>query len=343
MNFERFCELFPKAKFVKLAPFNEEELHDETTRKLNKRPIDGRGLEHPLNIGEAKNAVIDGYRLGWIVPKDYIVIDIDNKDSPKSAITLEKVLYTKGVKFWSNESKQGTHFIFKNESEVMEKKGTFAGQLTPLGIRADGRGSGKGYIILPVNDEQVRQWKDWSAEDIDDLPYFLRPLRPARDDDPIFIDMPQGGGSDSLVKIRGIACATNMITKEQSVECLRIINEIIWTNPMPENMFQATVAREMKYENIQTADGTGPEKANPWRLLAQRLIKEYNLIALGDIIHIYEHGHYRPFSPHELQTFVLEKGNMDATQSQRKETIEFITALAQKDYSEINKDYAVFC
>ena len=29
MNFERFCELFPKAKFVKLAPFNEEELHDE--------------------------------------------------------------------------------------------------------------------------------------------------------------------------------------------------------------------------------------------------------------------------------------------------------------------------
>ena len=341
MNFERFCELFPKAKFVKLAPFNEEELHDETTRKLNKRPIDGRGLEHPLNIGEAKNAVIDGYRLGWIVPKDYIVIDIDNKDSPKSAITLEKVLYTKGVKFWSNESKQGTHFIFKNESEVMEKKGTFAGQLTPLGIRADGRGSGKGYIILPVNDEQVRQWKDWSAEDIDDLPYFLRPLRPARDDDPIFIDMPQGGGSDSLVKIRGIACATNMITKEQSVECLRIINEIIWTNPMPENMFQATVAREMKYENIQTADGTGPEKANPWRLLAQRLIKEYNLIALGDIIHIYEHGHYRPFSPHELQTFVLEKGNMDATQSQRKETIEFITALAQKDYSEINKDYAI--
>ena len=341
MDFNRFCELFPTAKFVKLAPFQEAELTDEAIRKDGKKPIDNRGLNNPLNIGEAKNAVADGYRLGWIVPNKYIVIDIDNHDNPKSAITLEKVLYTKGIKFWSNESKQGTHFIFKNDSEVMKGRGTFAGQLTPLGIRADGRGSNKGYIILPVNDEHFRHWKDWSNDTIDDLPFFCRPLRPAKADDPIFIDMPQGGGSDALIKIRGIACATNMITKDEAIDCLRIINEIIWSNPMPEKMFQETVAREVNYENIATADGTGPEKANKWRLLAQQLIKTYNLIALGDTIHIYEHGHYRPFSPHELQTFILEKGSMDATASQRKETIEFITALAQKDYSQINKDYAI--
>lgn len=341
MDFNKFCEIFPKAQFVKLAPFDEEELHDETTRKRNKAPIDGRGINNGLNVGEAKNWVTDGGRVGWIVPNNYIVIDIDNHDSPKSAITLEKILYSKEVKFWSNESKQGTHFIFKNTEDVMRNKGTFAGMLSPLGIRIDGRGSKKGYIILPVNDEQHRHWKDWSAEEVDELPFFCRPLRPAKDDDPIFIDMPQGGGSDALVKIRGIACATNMITKDQSVEALRIINELIWTNPMPEDMFQATVAREMPYENVQTADGTGPIKENKWRLLAQRLIKQYNLIALGDTIHMYTNGHYRPFSPHELQTFILEKGDMDATASNRKEVIEFITALAQKDYSQINKDYAI--
>jgi len=341
MDFNKFCELFPKAKFVKLARFNEEELYDENTRKSNKKPIDGRGIDHPLNVGEAKNAVEDGYRVGWIVPNNYIVIDIDNKDNPKSAITLEKVLYTKDAKFWSNESKQGTHFIFKNTEEVMKGKGTFAGFLTPLGIRADGRGSNKGYIILPANDEKNRAWKDWSAEEVDELPYFCRPLRPARDDDPIFIDMPDGGGSDAMVKIRGIACTTNMITNDQSVECLKIINEIIWTNPMPPKMFEATVAREMKYENVQKADGTGPTSDNKWRLLAEHLIKEYDLIALGDTIHVYEHGQYRPFSAPELQNFILLKGDMNATASQRKETIEFIKALAQKSYSEINKDYAI--
>ena len=76
-------------------------------------------------------------------------------------------------------------------------------------------------------------------------------------------------------------------------------------------------------------------------MLAQKLIAEHKLIALGDTIHKYVNGHYRPFSPHELQTFILEQGDINATASQRKETIEFITALCQKDYSEINKDYAV--
>ena len=90
MDFNRFCELFPTAKFVKLAPFQEAELTDEAIRKDGKKPIDNRGLNNPLNIGEAKNAVADGYRLGWIVPNKYIVIDIDNHDNPKSAITSFK-------------------------------------------------------------------------------------------------------------------------------------------------------------------------------------------------------------------------------------------------------------
>lgn len=341
MDFNKFCELFPKAKFVKLAPFNEEEMFDETTRKKNKQPIGGRGLQHPLNIGEAKNWVTDGGRVGFIVPNNLIVIDVDNKDHPKSASVLEKILYVKGIKFWSNQSKQGMHFFFYNTEEVMKNKGTFSGNLSSLGIRIDGRGSGKGYIILPVNDEQNRQWKDWSAEDVDELPFFLRPLRPAKDDDPVFIDMPEGGGSDAMIRIRGIACASNMITNEQSVEALRIINRLIWTSPMSEELFQQTVAREMTYDNVVNADGTGQSKDNKWRLLAQKLIKEHNLISLGDTIHKYTNGHYRPFSPHELHTFILEQGDINAISSQRKETIDFITALSQKDYSQINKDYAI--
>ena len=127
MDFNRFCELFPNAKFVKIAPFDERELQDEEIRKKNKAPIDGRGIDHPLNSGEAKNWIEDKGRVGWIVPKNYIVIDIDNHDHPKSASVLEKILYTKNIKFWSNQSKQGMHFIFKNTDEVMKNKTTFAG------------------------------------------------------------------------------------------------------------------------------------------------------------------------------------------------------------------------
>ena len=70
MDFQRFSELFPRSKFVKLAPFVEEELHDEDTRKKGKVPIDGRGINHPLTLGEAQNWVADGGRVGWIVPNN---------------------------------------------------------------------------------------------------------------------------------------------------------------------------------------------------------------------------------------------------------------------------------
>ena len=58
--------------------------------RKNKVPIHGRGLDHPMSLGEAQNWVIDKGRVGWIVPNNIIVIDIDNKDHPKSASVLEK-------------------------------------------------------------------------------------------------------------------------------------------------------------------------------------------------------------------------------------------------------------
>lgn len=80
MDFNKFCEYFPKASFVKILPFDEEELYDEDMRKRNKSPLNS--LKDPLNIAQAKNWISRGGRLGWIIPKGYICIDIDNKVKP---------------------------------------------------------------------------------------------------------------------------------------------------------------------------------------------------------------------------------------------------------------------
>ena len=339
MNFEKFCALFPNGKFIKMAPFDEEEQYNEEVRKKNKKPIDGCGIDHPLNAGQAKNHVADKGRVGWVVPNNWIVIDVDCKDHEKSAVTLEKILYAKGIKFWSNKSKQGMHFFFKNTEEVMKKRTTFANALTALGIRIDGRGGGKGYICLPENDEHWRAWGDWTENDVDEVPFFCRPLRPAREEDPIFIDMKDGGGSDAMVRIRGVACKSNMMTKDQSAECLEIINNLIWTRPMSDEMLAATVAREMQYDNVQKADGTGPSKDNQWRLIAERLVAEHKLIAVANMIYKYKDGSYILFQDHELSTFLFEMGDKDASSNQRKEIREFIQIIAQIDYKELNKDF----
>lgn len=141
MSFEVFCDLFPKATYVKIAPYNEEEAVNEVVRKTNKQPLNS--LKDPLNNAQAQNWVSHGGRLGWIVPKGYIVIDIDNKDHIRSSEVIEKLLDNHSVKYYSNYSKQGTHFIFKNIDKVMQKKSQFQGYINHIGVQCDGRGEGK--------------------------------------------------------------------------------------------------------------------------------------------------------------------------------------------------------
>lgn len=363
MNFDIFCEIFPKATFVKIAPFNEEELVNEVVRKANKQPLNS--LKDPLNIAQAKNWVSHGGRLGWIVPKGYIVIDIDNKDHIRSSEVVEKLLNNHSVKYYSNYSKQGTHFIFKNLHDTMQKKSQFQGYINHIGIQCDGRGENKGYIILPINDEAIgRRWGKWADHkpgpdydnpdvtfapsvevryEPDDLPFWLRPIRPRKDDDVSFIDMPEGTGNEALFKLRGAHTIPNLVTAEESVECLRIINLEIWDDPMPENIFDATVARplEKTYGNMksQTGTGTGDKEKKSWLPTAQKLIAEQNLIAVGDYVYKWNKGIYEKLTSYELHELIHNYGDLEATRSQRQEVIEFITVEKQVNPMVLDQEY----
>lgn len=341
MDFNKFCEFFPKAKFVKILPFNEEELYDEDTRKKNKAPLNS--LKDGLDIPQARNWLSRGGRLGWIVPKGYIAIDIDNKDHPKSAEVIEQLLSNHSIRYLSNKSKNGTHFIFGNVSDIMANKGQFQGYINHIGIQSDGRADNKGYIILPVNDEvSGRSWDKWDSMEIDDLPFWLRPLRPRRDTDVSFINMPDGTGNEALFKLRGAHTGPNLVTEEESIECLRIINLEIWENPMSEEAFNATVARpaEKTYGNMQAVDGTGSRKPNSWLAVAQKLIAEQNLIAVGDFVYKWNNGIYEKLSSYEIHELVHRHGYEEATRSQRQEIIEFICVQKQINPALLDQEYA---
>jgi putative DNA primase/helicase len=341
MDFAKFCELFPKAAFVKIAPFNEEELTNEVVRKHNKQPLNS--LKDPLTVPQAENWVSHGGRLGWIIPKGYIVIDIDNKDHIRSAEVTETLLNNHSVKYYVNYSKQGTHFVFKNTSAVMQKKSQFQGYINHIGIQCDGRGENKGYIILPSNDEPIgRRWGDWTAEDIDDLPFWLRPVRPRKDSDVSFIDMPEGTGNEALFRLRGTHTIPNLVTAEESVECLRIINLEIWDDPMPEETFEATVARplEKTYGNMQSQTGQGSSGKKSWLPIAKKLIEEQNLIAVGDFVYQWNNGVYEKLSPYELHELIHTVGDPEATRSQRQEVIEFIIVEKQVNPLTLDKEYS---
>jgi len=342
MNFDTFCEIFPASKFVKLLPFKEEELTNEAIRKKAKACISS--LKEPLTVEQAKNWASRGGRLGWIVPRGLIVIDVDNKDHARSSEVMKTLLDNHSINYYTNYSKQGTHFIFKNASDIMKGKGQFQGYINHIGIGCDGRADGKGYVILPVNDERFRAWGEYGP-DLDELPFWLRPLRTRRESDVSFIDMPDGQGNEALFKLRAAMSGPNMVTEEESIECLEIINLEIWEDPMPVEAFKATVARpadKIAYENMKEQNGTGPKYKKPdnWLEVAQRLIEAFNLIAVGDNIYKYGDGVYEKLQPAELNVLIHQHGYKLATREQRSEIISFIQVSKQIDPELVDKDWS---
>lgn len=339
MDFDKFCELIPKAKFVKIKPFEENELTDEILRKENKKPLNS--IKEPLDINQAKNWVSRQGRLGWIVPNNMIVIDVDNKDNYKSSEVIKQILENHSIKYWYNNSKQGTHFIFKNISSIMKGHCEFQGHINHIGIQTDGRGDNKGYIILPVNDERFRSWGDYTAEEPDDLPFWLRPLRPRKDTDVSFIDMPDGVGNDALFKLRAAMSGPNLVTQEESIECLRIINTEIWDIPMNEEAFNASVARpvENTYSNMKEQDGTGKENKSSILLkVAEKLIKELKLIAIGDFIYKYEDGVYIKQTDNQIHCLIHRFGLSEATRAAREEIKQYILVSKQIEADKVDTD-----
>jgi hypothetical protein len=83
--------------------------------------------------------------VGWIVPKEYVVIDVDNKLDAKY---IFKILNDEKVKFSYMTGRKGGHFIFKNNRDI----GNGSKFVTSIGIVIDTRAQEKGYIILPEND-----------------------------------------------------------------------------------------------------------------------------------------------------------------------------------------------
>ena len=161
----KFNEMFPNSKYREINPQYTgpmETAEDKENYQKSKRPLNSK----LISFEEIKNT---SNRIGWWVPKEYIVIDIDNKNNAKIVFDILKA---RNVKFSYMTGRKGGHFIFKNKRKIPSIS---AGQACSLGITVDVRCNEKGYIILPENDTD-RKWGN-ITNDLDDVPFYLVPLK----------------------------------------------------------------------------------------------------------------------------------------------------------------------
>lgn len=320
----RINRIYPNSDYVEIQAYNPEQWVDREydSRFDTKKPINNWSRK-PLSYEEAQDVVEKGGRVGWVVPKGLVVIDIDNADDPKAQQYVEDLLTRFEVKYSYNYTSRGIHILFTDPT--CDTK-TDAHMKCGLNIMVDTRANHGGYIILPCNDPH-RQWGKWS-DYVEELPYFLKPI--AKDNTPSFIGMTDGDGrNDALFRWRNKLDKSKKLSPQQVEKCIRIINENLFAQPMTNSELFKTVLRDMS-----SKDGPdNSDKANIFNALADELLAKVDIVCYYDKFYKFNGICYQKLEPLDLERIIHTELSPNITQAGRKEIMAFlkIKTLKSKD------------
>lgn len=297
---------------------NTEEGHkkyQESKSPLNKNILDFASIKNTPN------------RIGWIVPKEYVVVDIDDMYFAKK---VYDILQTRKIKFSFMKGKNGGHFIFKNNRGI----GNGAKYQTSIGVLIDTRAMEKGYIILPENDKD-REWGK-ITNDVDDIPFFLTPLKSLKVNDN-FSDLKDGDGRNSklFAHLMNLKDYASEITPEEQVESIRIINTFILREPLSVQEIEKTLLRD----SVVKKEGKKEEKGATIESLAEKIVKDYMLMSSNEELYRYNGKYYQPIHEIELERIIHLEYAKTLNEKNRREIIKFCRLKAWVDPSLLNRNW----
>lgn len=335
-------ELFPDCKYVQIRPYNPEFWKDREydSHLENKAPMTPWRTS-PLSFEQALKKAEEGYRIGFVVPEGFVVVDIDNEDDQESSRCVERILSENGIHYCYNRTNRGIHLLFKDETMSIPSD---AVTKCSLGITVDHRSNGKGFIILPTNDPH-RAWGEWTNE-VDEIPYYLKPIMPAKNQIQTFVGMNVGDGRNKeLFKWRSKLLQSNRLTNDEIKTSLNLINTYLFSVPMSEKEMTASVTKERDTDIEQREKGDKVklnilEKENIYNTIANKIVREYDIMCIGyKQFYKFEDNHYKPMREIDLDRMIHHDISENISSSGRKEIMQFLSVKTLVDPDEIDKKW----
>ena len=329
-NLARLNRIYPNSKYVLIPKYNPEQWKDREYDSAydNKASINNWKTK-PLDYDTAQKRVEEGYRIGWIVPKGLVIIDIDNKDDGNSQECIEKLLKKFEVKYSYNYTSKGIHILLQDPSNSIKSDSR---SKCSLNIVIDTRANETGYIILPCNDPH-REWGQWN-DFVENIPYFLLPI--TKDKTPSFIGMTEGDGrNNALFKWRTVLEKTGKLQEIEIEKSIRIINENLFATAMSNNELFKTVLKER--DKQRTSDLL--EKKNPYNEIAEDIISKFDIISLGLNFYMFNGIYYKPVQEVDIEKLIHFEISKSLGDSARKEIVKFLRIKTQVNSDEFDKDW----
>lgn len=327
----RLGTIYRNSRFCKIPKYD----YERFTNEVYDSSKDEKGSltnwsKKALNLEEAIEAAMEGYRIGWIVPDGYCVVDIDNKEEPLTEEYIIKILKAFEIQYSYNKSFHGIHIIFRDDSR---KVPNVSKQKCALNLVIDTRANGKGYIILPCNDPH-REWGE--LDDVaEDIPYFLKPVMKENSTDS-FIGMGNGDGrNDALFRWYGKLRATRKLSSDEMQKSVRIINEYLFETPLTNKELMSTVLREKSMSSTSNNTQSGAILND----VAEEVIAKHNIISYKNMYYLWNNHYYKQISDIDIERLIHFDISKTLSQAKRTEIINFIKIKTQVTSDEFNKEY----
>lgn len=245
----------------------------ETNGKLPKGKVKDAKLK---TIDEVQDC--DSY--AGIIAENAILIDVDDHVQSEK---LMKIIEDKEILCQVRETTRGKHFYFKNTAAIEHNS---QGAVLACGITADIKcGKVTSYSVLRKDGKDREIIYDiLDGEEYQELPAFLYPIKPK----PNFEELEEGDGRNQKLFNYILTLQSNGFTKEQARETLQIINDYVFSDPLPQKELE-TLSRDEAFQKETFFKG----QKFLFDKFAQFLKSEYNIIRIDNQLHIYEDGIYK--------------------------------------------------
>ena len=318
---------------LKLQDFNTLIGGDSYVRCMGKKRIDSAIVSAEI----ADSHVFSGGQIGWWVKEGYIVIDVD--EGKEQILKIVKKL---GIKTLMAQTPKGLHIYFKTKEDFPQK----VGMILPCGLKCDFRCANKGYVILPYGSEN-RKFNN--TREIAELPFELTPLINRRES---LLGLKNGEGRNSVLFAHLMAYKNKGATDTQIETMARIINDIVFSEPMSGKEVNQIINNTKKYE--------AEEDRNPYLLyntkgrpasINARAVCDYfvssgEIFVVGEECYQYKDGIYREAGSY-VRSLIKEMVGVDnlITQSKIMEVYRLIVddVRLHKNVSDLNYNKNLIC
>lgn len=282
--------------------------------------------------------------IGWVVQPGWIVVDVDNK---KDTNIMKRVVKKQKLKCIILNTMKGAHFIFK---EPKTKIGQVVKAVCALGIEFDTRSAGKGYIIIPYQQEN-RKWVRVNRK-LEILPRYLFPQKHKRFIKAVGImrEIKAGNRNDTIyryyLQLIDFTKGINLVDAQLAI---KLVNSCILNkNALSDKELHTVV---LDREDIRERKGIlddneimdGLDENDP-EVIAEQIIREHNIITKNEQSYIFKDGYYKHISDSSLQYMIHHKYAPKMKQFSRKEVIQFIYVKTDIVDKEINSEpYVINC